>query len=83
MEMALVYLAILAIGSWYAWKDISNGRGWLCGMFSQATLESLNSEQGKIKKLMLSVVVGYITIALKLMKMIVTLAIRLTDGSLF
>lgn len=83
MEMTLVCVAIFAVGTWYAWKDIGNGRGWLCSRFSRETLENLNSEQGKVKKLILAVVIAYITIAFKIGKTIVTLALRLADGDLF
>lgn len=44
------------------------------------TLQSLNSDGGQVKKALLSVVVGYATICVTIVKWLFLLAIRLTDG---
>lgn len=63
-----------------SWRDISNGRGWMCRFLSAETLQSLNSDGGQVKKALLSVVVGYATICVTIVKWLFLLAIRLTDG---
>ena len=47
---------------------------------SAETLQSLNSDGGQVKKALLSVVVGYATICVTIVKWLFLLAIRLTDG---
>ena len=52
----------------------------LCRFLSAETLQSLNSDGGQVKKALLSVVVGYATICVTIVKWLFLLAIRLTDG---
>ena len=30
MDQLVVLIVILLIGAWFSWRDISNGRGWMC-----------------------------------------------------
>ena len=53
---------------------------WMCRFLSAETLQSLNSDGGQVKKALLSVVVGYATICVTIVKWLFLLAIRLTDG---
>ena len=80
MDQLVVLIVILLIGAWFSWRDISNGRGWMCRFLSAATLQSLNSDGVQVKKALLSVVVGYATICVTIVKWLFLLAIRLTDG---
>lgn len=80
MDQLVVLIVILLIGAWFSWRDISNGRGWTCRFLSAETLQSLNSDGGQVKKALLSVVVGYATICVTIVKWLFLLAIRLTDG---
>ena len=59
MDQLVVLIVILLIGAWFSWRDISNGRGWMCRFLSAETLQSLNSDGGQVKKALLSVVVSY------------------------
>lgn len=83
MEMTLVLLALLAFGTWKAWGQISTGSGMICSHFSQGFLESLNAPQGRVKKWVLAIVLGYFILAGMLIRWIVILAVKLTDGTLF
>ena len=56
MDQLVVLIVILLIGAWFSWRDISNGRGWMCRFLSAETLQSLNSDGGQVKKALLSVV---------------------------
>ena len=78
MDQLVVLIVILLIGAWFSWRDISKGRGWR--FLSAETLQSLNSDGGRVKKALLSVVAGYITICVTIIKWVITLALRLTDG---
>ena len=80
MDQLVVLIVILLIGAWFSWRDISNGRGCMCRLLSTETLQSLNSDGGQVKKALLSVVVGYATICVTIVKWLFLLAIRLTDG---
>ena len=80
MDQLVVLIVILLNGAWFSWRDISNGRGWLCRFLSAETLQSLNSDEGRVKKALLSVVAGYITICVTIIKWAIMLALRLTDG---
>ena len=80
MDQLVVLIVILLIGAWFSWRDISNGRVWMCRFLSAETLQSLNSDGGQVKKALLSVVVGYATICVTIVKWLFLLAIRLTDG---
>jgi len=80
MDQLVVLIVILLIGAWFSWRDTSNGRGWMCRFLSAETLQSLNSDGGQVKKALLSVVVGYATICVTIVKWLFLLAIRLTDG---
>lgn len=80
MDQLVVLIVILLIGAWFSWRDISNGWGWMCRFLSAETLQSLNSDGGQVKKALLSVVVGYATICVTIVKWLFLLAIRLTDG---
>lgn len=80
MDQLVVLIVILLIGAWFSWRDISKGRGWLCRFLSAETLQSLNSDSGRVKKALLSVVAGYITVCVTIIKWVITLALRLTDG---
>ena len=80
MDQLVVLIVILLIGAWFSWRDISNGRGWMCRFLSEETLQSLHSDGGQVKKALLSVVVGYATICVTIVKWLFLLAIRLTDG---
>ena len=80
MDQLVVLIVILLIGAWFSWRDFSNGRGWMCRFLSAETLQSLNSDGGQVKKALLSVVVGYATICVTIVKWLFLLAIRLTDG---
>lgn len=80
MDQLVVLIVILLIGAWFSWRDISNGRGWMCRFLSAETLQSLNSDGGQVKKALLSVVVSYATICVTIVKWLFLLAIRLTDG---
>lgn len=80
MDQLVVLIVILLIGAWFSWRDISNDRGWMCRFLSAETLQSLNSDGGQVKKALLSVVVGYATICVTIVKWLFLLAIRLTDG---
>ena len=80
MDQLVVLIVILLIGAWFSWRDISNGRGWMCRFLSAEALQSLNSDGGQVKKALLSVVVGYATICVTIVKWLFLLAIRLTDG---
>lgn len=80
MNQAIFFGIVLAVGAWFSWKDISRGSGWICGHFSTETLQSLNCPEGRVKKFLLAIVLGYITIAFTFLKWLITLAIRLTDG---
>lgn len=80
MDQLVVLIVILLIGAWFSWRDISNGQGWMCRFLSAETLQSLNSDGGQVKKALLSVVVGYATICVTIVKWLFLLAIRLTDG---
>mgnify|MGYP000868921919 CR=1 FL=1 len=77
MDQLVVLIVILLIGAWFSWRDISNGRGWMCRFLSAETLQSLNSDGGQVKKALLSVVVGYATICVTIVKWLFLLAIRL------
>ena len=50
MDQLVVLIVILLIGAWFSWRDISNGRGWMCRFLSAETLQSLNSDGGQVKK---------------------------------
>ena len=80
MDQLVVLLVILLIGAWFSWRDISNGRGWMCRFLSAETLQSLNSDGGQVKKALLAGVTGYITICVNIIKWLILLALRLTDG---
>ena len=71
MDQLVVLIVILLIGAWFSWRDISNGRGWMCRFLSAETLQSLNSDGGQVKKALLSVVVGYATICVTIVKWLV------------
>ena len=47
MDQLVVLIVILLIGAWFSWRDISNGRGWMCRFLSAETLQSLNSDGGQ------------------------------------
>ena len=55
MDQLVVLIVILLIGAWFSWRDISKGRGWLCRFLSAETLQSLNSDGGRVKKALLSI----------------------------
>lgn len=80
MEMTIVMLALLAFGAWKAWGQISTGSGMICSRFSPAFLESLNSSSGYLKKIILSVVLGYFILAGMLFKFLIVVCLKLTDG---
>lgn len=73
MDQLVVLIVILLIGAWFSWRDISNGRGWMCRFLSAETLQSLNSDGGQVKKALLSVVVGYATICVTIVKWLLLL----------
>lgn len=83
MEMTIIMLALLAFGAWKAWRQISTGSGMICSRFSPVLLESLNSSQGYLKKIVLSLVLGYLILAGMIIKFVILLGIKLADGSLF
>lgn len=80
MEMTIVMLALLAFGAWKAWGQISTGSGMICSRFSPTLLESLNSSSGYLKKIILSVVLGYFILAGMLFKLLIVVCLKLTDG---
>lgn len=79
-EVTVVVLAVLAIGVWKAWKEISTGSGFLGSRFSQQTLVSLNSKEGRAKKMLLALLLGYVVFGVVVIKLILKIAIRGTDG---
>lgn len=83
MELSIVMLALLAFGTWKAWGQIGTGSGIICSRLSPRLLDSLNAPQGHLKKLALSIVLGYLILAGAVIKFIVVLGIKIADGSLF
>lgn len=81
--LLLVMIVLLAWGTWLSWKDIEQGSGWVCRFLSEKTLKSLNAKENLWKKALLAVVLGYITVVLKVTKWIILFVMRMVDGSLF
>lgn len=82
MEQFVIFAVIFGIGMWIAWRQISSGSGWICSHFSAATLQNLNSKEGLVKKILLAAVLAYIILGVSLIKFVLNLALRLTDGHL-
>lgn len=80
MEETILVLLFWAVGVWFAWRQLSNGSGWFGSRFSAATLQSLNAKEGFVKKLLLSLALGYIIFGAMFIKWIFKIALRLTDG---
>ena len=78
-----ILLGALALGTWLSWRDIENGSGWVCGRLSNETLQKLNKKENLWKKILLAVVLGYITVMLKAVEWIIKFVMRMVDGSLF
>ncbi len=78
MEGAVVFIGIWVVGMAISWSNITNRSGWICKHFSEETVKSLN--ENAAKKLMVSLIVAYFTIAAMLLKFLFKLVIRLTDG---
>lgn len=78
MEGAAIFFGIWAIGTWKSWSDITNRRGLICSHFSDETIQNLN--ENTAKKLGLSLLLAYFTIGATIIKAVLWLAIRITDG---
>ena len=83
MWLSIIMIALLVWGTWLSWKDIEQGTGWVCGFFSAKMLKSLNDKKNLWKKILLAVVLGYITVVLKVTKWIILFVMHMVDGSLF
>lgn len=78
MEGATIFFGIWALGTWKSWSDITNRRGLICSRFSEETVKNLN--ENVAKKLGVSLILAYFTIGATLIKAVLWLAIRITDG---
>lgn len=83
MWLSIIMIALLVWGTWLSWKYIEQGAGWVCGFFSAKMLKSLNDKKNLWKKILLAVVLGYITVVLKVTKWIILFVMHMVDGSLF
>lgn len=83
MWLSIIMIALLVWGTWLSWKDIEQETGWVCGFFSAKMLKSLNDKKNLWKKILLAVVLGYITVVLKVTKWIILFVMHMVDGSLF
>lgn len=81
--LLLIMVVLLVWGTWLSWKDIERGTGWVCSFFSEKTLKNLNDKKNLWKKALLAVVLGYITVIIKVTKWIILFVMRMVDGSLF
>ena len=78
MEGAAIFFGIWVIGTLKSWSDITNRRGLICSRFSEETVQSLN--ENTAKKLGLSLLLAYLTIGAMIIKAVLWLAVRITNG---
>ncbi len=78
MEGAIIFFGIWAIGTWKGWSSITNRSGWICGHFSEETVNSLNANPAK--KFVLALVLAYPIIGAAIIKFVLSAALHITDG---
>lgn len=78
MDSAVIFIGIWVVGTAISWSNITKRSGWICSHFSEETVKGLN--ENAVKKLVVSLIVAYFTIAAMFLKFLLKLVIRLTDG---
>lgn len=83
MTVGIVMLALYVWGVWLSWKGIENGTGWIGFFLKKKILDSLNRKENLWKKILLSLVFGYIAMGAKVIEWIFKLVLHMVDGSFF